>query len=143
MGQILKAQRFYVLLGAGLLTLVCLALATVGWFLLAAAIFAGLTLVGIYDVRQTRHAILRNYPILGHMRFIFEGIRPEIRQYLIESDEDEEPFSREQRSIVYQRAKGVEDKRPFGTQERSTTRATPGSPIRSSPATSTATTSAS
>ena len=119
MGQILKAHRFFALWGAGLLTLVCLALAPLStWFLLAAVVFAGLTLVGLYDVRQTRHAILRNYPILGHMRFIFEGIRPEIRQYLIESDQDEEPFSREQRSIVYQRAKGVEDKRPFGTQER-------------------------
>ena len=52
------------------------------------------------------------------MRFVFEGVRPEIRQYLIESDQDEEPFSRDKRSIVYQRAKGVEDKRPFGTRQR-------------------------
>ena len=50
------------------------------------------------------------------MRWLFEGIRPEIRQYLIESDQDEEPFSRETRSLVYQRAKNVEDKRPFGTK---------------------------
>jgi glutamate synthase domain-containing protein 2 len=119
MGEILKAQRFFALIGAAVLTFLCLALAPwSGWFILAAGVFAALTAVGLYDVTQTRHAILRNYPILGHMRFIFEGIRPEIRQYLIESDRDEEPFSREQRSIVYQRAKGVEDKRPFGTQER-------------------------
>ena len=52
------------------------------------------------------------------MRFLFEGIRPEIRQYLIESDQDEEPFSRDERSIIYQRAKGQEDKRPFGTRQR-------------------------
>jgi glutamate synthase domain-containing protein 2 len=52
------------------------------------------------------------------MRWLFEGIRPEIRQYLIESDQDEEPFSRDMRSIIYQRAKGVEDKRPFGTRMR-------------------------
>lgn len=89
-----------------------------GWFWLVFAIFLGLSLVGIYDIVQPSHSVLRNYPILGHMRFIFEGIRPEIRQYLIESEKEEEPFSREQRSIVYQRAKGVEDKRPFGTQER-------------------------
>jgi hypothetical protein len=50
------------------------------------------------------------------MRFLFEGVRPEIRQYLIESDADEEPFNRDDRSIVYQRAKVVEDKRPFGTR---------------------------
>ncbi len=52
------------------------------------------------------------------MRFLFEQIRPEIRQYLIESDQDEEPFSRDERSIVYQRAKNVEDARPFGTRMR-------------------------
>ncbi len=88
------------------------------WVWLVFAVFLGLTLIGIYDVLQSSHSVLRNYPVLGHMRFIFEGIRPEIRQYLIESEKEEEPFSREQRSIVYQRAKGVEDKRPFGTQER-------------------------
>jgi glutamate synthase domain-containing protein 2 len=88
------------------------------WFLALFAVFLGLSLVGVYDVVQERHSVLRNYPVLGHMRFIFEGIRPEIRQYLIESEKEEEPFSREQRSLVYQRAKGAEDKRPFGTQER-------------------------
>ena len=82
------------------------------------AFFAFLTGLGIYDVVQVRHSILRNYPIMGHLRFLFEGIRPEIRQYLMESDQDEEPFSRDKRSIIYQRAKGVEDKRPFGTRER-------------------------
>lgn len=87
-------------------------------FWLPACIFAALAGIGVYDVLQTRHAILRNYPVLGHMRFLFEGIRPEIRQYLIESDADEEPFSREARSLVYQRAKGVEAARPFGTRRR-------------------------
>lgn len=89
-----------------------------GVFWLPFTLFGLASLLGIYDVTQKRHAILRNYPVLGHMRFIFEGVRPEIRQYLIESDQDEEPFSRDDRSLVYQRAKGVEDKRPFGTRER-------------------------
>ncbi|MEP5731342.1 MAG: FMN-binding glutamate synthase family protein [Sulfitobacter sp.] len=89
-----------------------------GWFVLAFFLFAGLSAMGVYDVTQTKHSILRNYPVLGHMRFFFEGIRPEIRQYLIESDQDEEPFSRDHRSLVYQRAKGQEDARPFGTRER-------------------------
>ena len=82
-------------------------------------IAAGLVLLvalGIYDLVQTSHSLLRNYPVIGHLRWLFEGIRPEIRQYLIESDRDEVPFSREQRSIVYQRAKGEEDRRPFGTR---------------------------
>ncbi len=88
------------------------------WFALPTALFGWLSLLGIYDIIQPRHSILRNYPVVGHMRFMFEGMRPEIRQYLIESDQDEEPFSRDARSIVYQRAKGVEDKRPFGTRKR-------------------------
>ena len=101
------------------LTAVSLALvAWSAWFWLTFFGFAVLSAVGVYDVVQTRHSILRNYPVIGHMRFLFEGIRPEIRQYLIESDQDEEPFSRDERSIVYQRAKGVEDKRPFGTRRR-------------------------
>lgn len=79
---------------------------------------AGLTALGVRDVTQRRSAIRRNYPVIGHLRFLFENFRPEIRQYLIEGDRDEEPFSREVRSLVYQRAKGVEDKRPFGTTQR-------------------------
>ncbi|QFT58132.1 Glutamate synthase [NADPH] large chain [Sulfitobacter sp. THAF37] len=112
--------RFTTFAGVAVLSLVCLVLAATWstWLLLPFLFFAGLTLLGVYDVLQTRHSILRNYPVLGHMRFIFEGIRPEIRQYLIESDQDEEPFSRDDRSLVYQRAKGQEDARPFGTRQR-------------------------
>jgi glutamate synthase domain-containing protein 2 len=60
--------------------------------------------------------VLRNYPVIGHLRFLLEFIRPEIRQYFIESDNEAAPFSRQQRSLVYQRAKGEPDKRPLGTQ---------------------------
>jgi glutamate synthase domain-containing protein 2 len=101
------------------LTVVCLLLVFASlWFILGVLAFGALSVLGVYDVIQTRHSVLRNYPIMGHMRFFFEGIRPEIRQYLIESDQDEEPFSRDERSIVYQRAKNVEDARPFGTRLR-------------------------
>ena len=75
-----------------------------------------LVLVGIHDLIQTRHAILRNYPIIGHLRFFFEKIRPEMRQYFFEGDTDGRPFPRERRAIVYQRAKRELDKKPFGTQ---------------------------
>ena len=78
--------------------------------------FGALAVVGLMDYLQPRQSIRRNYPVLAHFRFFFEMIRPEIRQYFIESDTDELPFSRAQRSIIYQRAKGVADKRPFGTQ---------------------------
>ncbi|OAK64317.1 glutamate synthase [Variovorax paradoxus] len=80
------------------------------------AIFAVLSGTGVHDLRQTRHAILRNYPVIGHLRFLLEFIRPEMRQYFIESDSEAAPFSRAQRSLVYQRAKGDPDNRPFGTQ---------------------------
>ena len=78
-------------------------------------LFGFLTLVGIYDLIQTKVAILRNYPVIGHLRFMLEFIRPEIRQYFIEGDNDETPFSKEQRTLVYSRAKAVPDQIPFGT----------------------------
>ena len=81
-----------------------------------AIVFLALVLLGVRDTRQTRHSILRNYPVIGHLRFLFEFIRPEMRQYFIEGDNESAPFSRQQRSLVYQRAKGDSDKRPFGTQ---------------------------
>ncbi len=81
-----------------------------------APVFGALTCLGVYDLRQSRRSVLRNYPIIGHLRFMLEFIRPEIRQYFIESDNETTPFSRAQRSLVYQRAKGDSDKRPFGTQ---------------------------
>lgn len=87
------------------------------WLLVPALIAGALFLLGVHDLSQRRHSILRNYPVVGHLRFLLESFRPEIRQYIIESDHDEVPFSREDRALVYQRAKGEEDKRPFGTIE--------------------------
>ena len=83
-----------------------------GW----ALVFTGLVALGVYDLRQTKRSILRNYPVIGHLRFMLEFVRPEIRQYFLEGDNEASPFSRSQRSLVYQRAKGDPDKRPFGTQ---------------------------
>ncbi|MGE0765970.1 MAG: FMN-binding glutamate synthase family protein [Hyphomicrobiaceae bacterium] len=80
------------------------------------AILAFCSVLGLHDLVQTRHAILRNYPLLGHLRFLFEGIRPEMRQYFFETDKDGTPFSRDKRAIAYQRAKKQLDVRPFGTQ---------------------------
>ncbi|MBI1890975.1 MAG: FMN-binding glutamate synthase family protein [Burkholderiales bacterium] len=97
-----------------LLSLVLALALNAGWWIVA--LFAGLATIGLIDLFQTKRSILRNYPLLGHFRFFFEFIRPEIRQYLLEDDTDAKPFSRNQRSIVYQRAKQVLDKRPFGTQ---------------------------
>ncbi|MCB2028489.1 MAG: FMN-binding glutamate synthase family protein, partial [Rhodoferax sp.] len=74
-----------------------------------------LVALGIYDMAQSKRSILRNYPVIGHIRYMLEFVRPELRQYFLESDNEATPFSRAQRSLVYQRAKGESDKRPFGT----------------------------
>ena len=84
--------------------------------LMPSLLCGALVALGLYDLIQIKHAILRNYPIAGHLRFLFEGIRPELRQYFFESDGDGRPFSRDERAIVYQRAKMTADQRPFGTQ---------------------------
>jgi glutamate synthase domain-containing protein 2 len=86
----------------------------VGWFMLL--LFGSLTAVGLRDLTQRYSAVRRNYPIIGNLRFMLEKIRPEIRQYFLESDTEATPFSRAQRSLVYARAKNDTDKRPFGTQ---------------------------
>ena len=74
-----------------------------------------MTVVGWWDFLQKKHSVLGNYPLLGRFRFMFESIRPELRQYFWESDTDELPFSRNQRAMVYQRAKGLIAARPFGS----------------------------
>jgi len=86
-------------------------------FLVPFAVCGVLTLIGVWDMVQTKHSLRRNYPILANIRFMLEKIRPEIRQYFLESDMDGTPFNRNKRAVVYQRAKGQLDKRPFGTQQ--------------------------
>ena len=103
------------LCGALLIVFVGLGLAGVTGAWLAAAPLAALVLLGLHDLRQTSHAIQRNYPVIGHIRWLAEAVRPEIRQYVIEADEEAAPFSRSQRGLVYDRAKGKAGERPFGT----------------------------
>jgi glutamate synthase domain-containing protein 2 len=79
-------------------------------------LFTFLSAVGIHDVLQSKRSVLRNYPISGHARYIMEDLRPKIRQYFFEGEKDGRPFPRDKRSLVYQRAKGQLDKRPFGTE---------------------------
>jgi glutamate synthase domain-containing protein 2 len=109
--------RFLTMLIVSFVFLLSLPLAILlhtGWWLVVLS--GSLMVVGLLDLRQTKRALRRNYPILAHFRFFFESIRPEIRQYFLESDTEATPFSRSQRSLVYQRAKEQIDKRPFGTQ---------------------------
>jgi glutamate synthase domain-containing protein 2 len=93
-----------VLTGPGPLSVACLVL------------LALLVLLAGWDLIQRRHNILRNYPLAGHLRFIFEGIRPELQQYFIERDWDGRPFDRDTRSAIYQRAKGIQGEDAYGTE---------------------------
>ena len=78
----------------------------------------GVAGVAVHDLTQKQHAILRNFPVVGHLRYLLESIRPEIQQYFIEADESQGqvPFTRAMRSTIYQRAKGAQDTRALGTR---------------------------
>jgi glutamate synthase domain-containing protein 2 len=109
-------RKLFYLIGLALFILI----AVLGWFhphyLWAYAVVVPLFLLGVQNMVQSRHTILRNFPVLGHMRYLLEFISPEIQQYFIERHTDGRPFSRQQRSLAYQRAKNVGDTTPFGTQ---------------------------
>ncbi|HWH71592.1 MAG TPA: FMN-binding glutamate synthase family protein [Candidatus Sulfotelmatobacter sp.] len=89
--------------------------ASSGWWW-ALLVTVPLLVLAVRDLRQRRHAIMRNYPVIGHLRYFLESVRPEIRQYFFESDLDGAPFNRRQRSIVYQRAKNEKQTVAFGMQ---------------------------
>jgi len=110
-------SRYFIMQLVGLLSLVfaVLALALGPWWAAPLALLLPLLIVGCIDLTQTSHAILRNYPIIGHIRFMLEAIRPELRQYFIEDERDPLPFSRDDRALVYSRAKNARDTQPFGT----------------------------
>ena len=108
-----RYTTFFLALGGLVFSLLLLLASGQGLWLFL--VFAAFSAVGVHDLLQTHHAVLRNYPILGHLRFLLEFVRPEIRQYFIEADNEAAPFSRAQRSLVYARAKGQSDKQPFGT----------------------------
>ncbi|MDP6978481.1 MAG: FMN-binding glutamate synthase family protein [Myxococcota bacterium] len=92
----------------------------VGYFwpvaLLGMLLIGPIIFLGAWDMSQTRSSVRRNFPVIGHMRYLLEEIRPEIQQYFIESNTDGRPFAREDRNVVYQRSKGALDTLPFGTQ---------------------------
>jgi glutamate synthase domain-containing protein 2 len=91
-----------------------------GWYW-ALVLTLPLLVLGIRDVLQKKHAIIRNFPVIGHLRYFFESVRPELRQYFFESDLDGKPFNRRQRSIVYQRAKNEKQTVAFGMQANPST----------------------
>ncbi|MEQ8905296.1 FMN-binding glutamate synthase family protein [Ekhidna sp.] len=89
----------------------------VEWPVIGLSIAVGsVFMIGIYDLLQKKHTILRNFPVLGHIRFLSEMIAPELHQYFVESDTDGKPIDRNHRSYVYQRAKKENETHPFGTE---------------------------
>ena len=86
-----------------------------GWWV-AVVIFAALLILAVFDATQKKHSILRNYPVIGHLRFALEYIRPELQQYFIERNYDGRPFDRDTRSLIYERAKGTNEEQAFGTE---------------------------
>ncbi len=102
-------------LGFALSVVLASANGSVLWIVFA-VLLGALSAVGLHDVIQRRHSILRNYPLLGHMRFAFEAVRPEIQQYFIERNTDGRPFDRDTRASIYQRAKGEKDEQGYGSE---------------------------
>jgi len=108
-------QWFYII---SLLIFIAVALLAILWPAISWSllVFVPLFLLGVYDSLQSKHTLLRNFPVVGHGRYWMETIRPEIQQYFIENNIDAFPIEREFRSVVYQRSKGQLETRPYGTQ---------------------------
>jgi glutamate synthase domain-containing protein 2 len=92
------------------------ALAWSAWWWVLAAVLIGAALIAIHDVAQRRHSVLRNYPVVGHLRYLLEKARPELQQYFIERNYDGRPFDRDTRTVIYERAKGIHGEQAFGTE---------------------------
>ncbi len=116
----LRFITFFIAIALTVLSITLAVITTSAWFVIPAVVFGLLTARGVWDYVQQRHSLARNYPIIWGLRYFFESIRPQIRQYLIESDTDGTPFDREQRSLIYQRAKNSSDVVPFGTERNVT-----------------------
>lgn len=95
--------------------LISMVILTIQHLIWSLGLIIPLFFLGLYDIYQAKHSILRNFPIIGHLRYILEFIGPEIRQYFIEDDEEEKPISREIRKLIYNRSKNINDNLPFGT----------------------------
>jgi glutamate synthase domain-containing protein 2 len=105
-----------ILLAVVALATTALSVLVSAWCWIPAVLLLALAATGVYDLVQREHAVLRNYPVLGHLRFMMESIRPELQQYFIERNYDGRPYDRDTRSLVYQRSKGTAAEEPFGSE---------------------------
>ena len=100
----------------GLLVLSLVMMTRFSWAIIGVVIFGAAVLLGVFDIVQTRHTLWRNFPIIGHVRWLAEELRPFLRSYIVESETEGRPFNLEQRAMVYRRAKNVSSVEPFGSQ---------------------------
>src|ERR1700710_1463301 len=98
------------------IAVLALAGAVIAGWIVVAVVLAVIVVVGVYDLIQRKHSILRNSPLLGHARFALEALRPELQQYFIERNTDGRPYDRDTRTSIYERAKGIKDEQAFGTE---------------------------
>jgi glutamate synthase domain-containing protein 2 len=112
----MMVKKYFVFVACLLVILVCLLSLFWPVLLWLLIIILPVTLLGLWDMRQTQHALRRNFPVVGRLRWITEYIRPYLRQYLFESETDGVPINRMFRSVIYQRAKGERDTTPYGTK---------------------------
>lgn len=115
--QLTERRKWYI--GFGIVLIIILSLLFIlqtswDWIFGVLGVIAA---IGIYDRLQRKHTLLRNFPVLGHMRYILEFFRPEIQQYFVASDDSERPFDRRTRTVVYERAKGIPDTISFGNDK--------------------------
>ena len=112
----MNVRRNFIILSISITFLIVILIGLVPQLWWIALIFGPIILLGYYDIIQKKQAIKRNFPVIGHGRYLLEKIRPEIMQYFVETDTEGKPFNRIHRSLVYQRSKKVSDTNPFGTQ---------------------------
>jgi glutamate synthase domain-containing protein 2 len=110
-----RFSLFTVLLLLALLSLVLGIELAKGW-LWPLLFLLPLLALGLWDLIQPAHSLMRNYPLLAHFRWLFEELRPYLRQYIVEDDHSGKPYSHDERALIYARAKGQEDRQPFGTE---------------------------
>jgi glutamate synthase domain-containing protein 2 len=112
----MKIREKFILVSIVLLTLITITYIVWKPVIWSLVIFGPLIILGYSDIFQKKHTIKRNFPVLGDLRYLLEKVRPEIMQYFVETDTDGTPINRQFRSLIYQRAKNVNNTTPFGTR---------------------------
>ncbi|MBJ2175992.1 FMN-binding glutamate synthase family protein [Aureibaculum sp. A20] len=112
----MKARKYFILISTILVVSILLIALVWPGILWSFILVAPLVLMGVFDMLQKSHTIRRNFPLIGRFRYVLESVRPEIMQYFVETDTEGRPLNRILRSLIYRRAKKVNDTEPFGTQ---------------------------